>query len=413
MAEIKGTNVASKIVPYTDSDEYATHDEKYGVGGYRTVDSVSEMNAIPAARRKEGMLVYVKDDKYYRLNSSNTFVDAGIINSGSDVQFYQVNIAKLNFNTILDGSEATNDQINEASECVTAWLKNIIVLYNDPTYFLVQGGYVGTLNMSFNLNENTICFILPHNEELGSGAYLYRLDFNSNIWNVVPLDGTGNGTGSGSSNIKILTTSGLFSTSRNKSVTLNSNDAAIINSLANNNYKNVQLYYVGDPAGDNGIYPVNIASNSLSSSLSLGDVIYLSILADNGNIKSEALDYNSSTNISTKWNNADDKSWTIAYNFSQNGYQKFNNGLMIQWGRVGGSSTASYSVTMPTSFYNTEYKIFATVYKPSSDSAIYSASPIETNKTVSRFYLNRNYASGGATGLSQESWDWFAIGRWK
>ena len=409
MAEIKGTNVASKIVPYTDSDEYATHDEKYGVGGYRTVDSVSEMNTIPAARRKEGMLVYVKDDKYYRLNSSNTFVDAGIINSGSDVQFYQVNIDKLNFNTILDGSEATNDQINEAGGCITAWLNNIIVLYNDPTYFLEQGGYVGTLNMSFNLNENTICFILPHNEELGSGAYLYRLDYNSNIWNVVPLDGTG----SGSSNIKILTTSGLFSTSRNKSVTLNSNDAAIINSLANNNYKNVQLYYVGDPAGDNGIYPVNIASNSLSSSLSLGDVIYLSILADNGNIKSEALDYNSSTNISTKGNNADDKSWTIAYNLSQNGYQKFSNGLMLQWGRVGGSSTASYSVTMPTSFYNTEYKIFATVYKPSSDSAIYSASPIATNKTVSRFYLNRNYASGGATGLSQESWDWFAIGRWK
>ena len=298
MAEIKGTNVASKIVPYTDSDLYATHDEKYGVGGYRTVDSVSEMNAIPAARRKEGMLVYVKNDRYYRLNSSNTFVDAGIINSGS-------------------------------------------------------------------------------------------------------------------SNIKILTTLGLFSTSRNKYVTLNSNDSAIINSLANNNYKNVQLYYVGDPAGDNGIYPVNIASNSLSSSLSLGDVIYLSILADNGNIKSEALDYNSSTNISTKGNNADDKNWTIASNLSQNGYQKFSNGLMIQWGRVGGSSTAWYSVTMPTSFYNTEYKIFATVYKPSSDSAIYSASPIATNKTVSRFYLNRNYASGGSTGLSQESWDWMAIGRWK
>jgi len=300
MAEIKGTNVASKIVPYTDSDEYATHDEKYGVGGYRTVDSVSEMNAIPAARRKEGMLVYVKNDRYYRLNFSNIFVDAGL------------------------------------------------------------GGSSG-----------------------------------------------------GSSNIKILTTSELFSTSRNKSVTLNSNDAAIINSLANNNYKNVQLYYVGDPAGDNGIYPVNIASNSLSSSLSLGDVIYLSILADNGNIKSEALDYNSSTNISTKGNNADDKSWTIAHNLFQNGYQKFSNGLMLQWGRVGGSSTTSYSVTMPTSFYNTEYKIFTTVYKPRSDSAIYSASPIETNKTVSRFYLNRNFASGGVTGLSQESWDWFAIGRWK
>lgn len=194
MAEIKGTNVASKIVPYTDSDEYATHDEKYGVGGYRTVDSVSEMNAIPAARRKEGMLVYVKNDRYYRLNSSNTFEDAGIGSAG--------------------------------------------------------GG--------------------------GSG-----------------LD------------------------------------------------------------------------------------------------------------------------WDSAHNFSQNGYQKFNNGLMLQWGYVGGSATASYRVTMPMSFYNTTYNVLATVNKPSSDNCIYSASPLAISKTVSAFYINRNYASGGSTGLSQESWQWFAVGRWK
>lgn len=108
-----------------------------------------------------------------------------------------------------------------------------------------------------------------------------------------------------------------------------------------------------------------------------------------------------------------DLSNAMSVNLSLNGYAKFNNGLLVQWGRVGGSSTASYSVTMPTSFYNTEYKIFATVYKPSSDSAVYSSSPLAINKTVSRFYLNRNYASGGTTGLSQESWDWFAIGRWK
>lgn len=108
-----------------------------------------------------------------------------------------------------------------------------------------------------------------------------------------------------------------------------------------------------------------------------------------------------------------DLSNAMTVNLNQNGYAKFNNGLLVQWGRVGGSSTTSYSVTMPTSFYNTEYRIFATVYKPSSDSAIYSASPLATNKTVSRFYLNRNFASGGTTGLSQESWDWMAIGRWK
>ena len=59
-----------------------------------------------------------------------------------------------------------------------------------------------------------------------------------------------------------------------------------------------------------------------------------------------------------------DLSNAMSVNLSLNGYAKFNNGLLVQWGRVGGSSTVSYSVTTPTSFYNTEYKIFAAVYKP-------------------------------------------------
>ncbi|KAA4034462.1 hypothetical protein F3D60_06080, partial [Bacteroides ovatus] len=101
-------------------------------------------------------------------------------------------------------------------------------------------------------------------------------------------------------------------------------------------------------------------------------------------------------------------------NLGQNGYCKFPNGLLIQWGKVSGSSVVSYTIIMPTSFYDKSYKIFATVYKPSSDSSVYSASPIDdSTKTVSRFYINRNYASGGITGLSQETFDWFAIGRWK
>ena len=98
----------------------------------------------------------------------------------------------------------------------------------------------------------------------------------------------------------------------------------------------------------------------------------------------------------------------------QNGYCKFPNGLLIQWGKVSGSSVVSYTITMSTSFFDKSYKIFATVYKPSSDSGVYSASPIDdSTKTVSRFCINRNYASGGSTGLSQETFDWLAIGRWK
>ena len=59
MAGIKGTNVSATVVPFSTEDKYATHDESYGRGGYRTVGSETEMNAIPEDRRKEGMLVNV------------------------------------------------------------------------------------------------------------------------------------------------------------------------------------------------------------------------------------------------------------------------------------------------------------------------------------------------------------------
>lgn len=73
--EMKGTNISSPVVPFTKEDRYATHDETFGRGGYRSIASVSEMNAIPTERRKEGMLVNVVGDKIYRL-VNGSFVSA-------------------------------------------------------------------------------------------------------------------------------------------------------------------------------------------------------------------------------------------------------------------------------------------------------------------------------------------------
>ncbi len=56
---LKGTNVAACIVPYHEEDVYATHDEKYGRGGYRSVKSIEERNKITKERRSLGMLVNV------------------------------------------------------------------------------------------------------------------------------------------------------------------------------------------------------------------------------------------------------------------------------------------------------------------------------------------------------------------
>lgn len=61
MAELKGTQVAAAIVPFTDQDNYATHDAQYGKGGFRSVATNALRDAIPASRKEKGMVVFVTD----------------------------------------------------------------------------------------------------------------------------------------------------------------------------------------------------------------------------------------------------------------------------------------------------------------------------------------------------------------
>lgn len=302
MAEIKGTNVASKIVPYTDSDEYATHDEEYGRGGYRTVNTVDEMNAIPADRRKEGMLVYVKNDKYYRLNSSNEFVDAGIINGDSN----------------------------------------------------------------------------------------------------------------GSNNIKVLTTSSLFERNRDNVITLNASDTTIIKSLFNNQYKNVQLYYLGA----NSIYPVNVYSASFSStSPSTGNKVFLSTTSHTGVPNGEVITYSNSTDTFKTGSNSQISNEIVVdnYNLSQNGYVKFQTGLMIQWGTRVGATGGAINLYFPTSFYNTDYNIYFTgAVNNTSESFIYAPGYDLNGKYTSYCrVLTRGINSTPAIVWTSWNFTWLAIGRWK
>lgn len=59
MTAINGTNVLAPIVPFSTTDIHPTHHALYGRGGYRTVASNAERDAIPQARREAGMLVWV------------------------------------------------------------------------------------------------------------------------------------------------------------------------------------------------------------------------------------------------------------------------------------------------------------------------------------------------------------------
>lgn len=96
MAELKGTNVAASIVPFTSDDKYATHDAEYGKGGFRSVATIAARDAIPTERKTNGMVVAVlSDGKNYAwsdgaweewLPKGNVTVDATLnVNSNNAV----------------------------------------------------------------------------------------------------------------------------------------------------------------------------------------------------------------------------------------------------------------------------------------------------------------------------------------
>lgn len=59
MSKINGHPIGATIVPTDTADTYATHTEEYGKGGYRSVKTMDDRDAIPLARLKEGMRVFV------------------------------------------------------------------------------------------------------------------------------------------------------------------------------------------------------------------------------------------------------------------------------------------------------------------------------------------------------------------
>jgi hypothetical protein len=73
MAAIPGTVIGAPIVLTDSADTYPTHKDIYGLGGLRTVADTTARDAIPAARRQEGMVVYCQTPgKFYKLNAGLT-----------------------------------------------------------------------------------------------------------------------------------------------------------------------------------------------------------------------------------------------------------------------------------------------------------------------------------------------------
>lgn len=81
MSKIKGTNVSAPIVPFDSADTFGTHDAQYGIGGYRSVLTVYDRDAIPAERRYQGMRVRVTNDNNALNNTDWDYIDNAWVKS--------------------------------------------------------------------------------------------------------------------------------------------------------------------------------------------------------------------------------------------------------------------------------------------------------------------------------------------
>ena len=119
MVNISGSNIAATIVPFTTEDTYATHESRFGKGGWHEIKTYNEINSIPRTRQTEGMAVYVLDtDELYILKNSNWNLYKPKLETHIFDQAVSSNIWKINHNlgrypsvTVVDsaGTEVIGD----------------------------------------------------------------------------------------------------------------------------------------------------------------------------------------------------------------------------------------------------------------------------------------------------------------
>ena len=114
MAALQGTILASKIVPTDSLDTYATHEDVYGRGGHRSVDTIVERDEISPERRKEGMTVYVKEDKTkYILENGVENTDWKVDSSGGSGGGYFTGTAGITVGGITTGDTFTDVPVTD------------------------------------------------------------------------------------------------------------------------------------------------------------------------------------------------------------------------------------------------------------------------------------------------------------
>lgn len=160
MADLKGTNVSSPIMPFTDQDTFPTHDSKYGKGGHKEVATYEEMVAIPAARLTIGTVCYVQNSgTEYRYIGSGNWEEIASDIVVSDTEPTGQNDGKIWFDTGDTGNiDTRNDEkLNSVNRSIAKLQEQMERVLSILDYGVVAGdSTVSWRNAQVNAAEQPI-----------------------------------------------------------------------------------------------------------------------------------------------------------------------------------------------------------------------------------------------------------------
>ena len=94
--DLGGVSILGFISPFNTGDTYPVIDPLYGIDGLRNLNNLSDLNSIPNARRRSGMIVGVSGGtNYYKLNSSPW---SGNISDWSEIFISESHITGFTYN---------------------------------------------------------------------------------------------------------------------------------------------------------------------------------------------------------------------------------------------------------------------------------------------------------------------------
>lgn len=172
MSNLLGTNVAGKIVPFTTDDTYASHEDIYGQGGLMSVADLTARDTITAARRKQGMLVYViSENILYQLIGGITngdWITKSLISFGiagenllANQPLYIKNDASLGIadNTTFLKSKVIGFALNDALTSETCYYSKNVIMKDDWT--AITGTEFLTVNSVYFLSTAGLLTTTP------------------------------------------------------------------------------------------------------------------------------------------------------------------------------------------------------------------------------------------------------------